>query len=91
MVNFVNRNTSTNSFPCMCSILVSQKTGITASMLRNEKPFSQVFPTFLRWIDLTTKEVSEGLVATHYPVILARSQSLLNSSFLFFTYHDNDM
>ena len=89
MVNFLNRNTSTNSFRCICSILVSQKTGITASMLSNEKPFSQVFPTFLKWIDLTTKEVSERLDATHYPRVLARSQSLLNSSFLFFTYHDN--
>jgi len=46
---------------------VAEKTGITAAMLRSEKPLSAVFPDFLQWISITTQKVSERSNASHYP------------------------
>ena len=48
-------------------ILVSEKTGIAAAVLRNEKPLSKVLPEFLKWIYITTQEVSEETSALYHP------------------------
>ena len=47
--------------------VVSEKTGITAALLRHEKPLSVVLPEFLKWISITTEEVAEQAGAPHYP------------------------
>ena len=46
---------------------MSEKTGITAALLRHEKPLSVVLPEFLKWISITTEEVAEQAGAPHYP------------------------
>ena len=46
---------------------VSEKTGITAALLRHEKPLSVVIPEFFKWISITTQEVAEQAGAPHYP------------------------
>ncbi len=46
---------------------VSKVTGITATMLRNEKPLSEVLPLLLQWIQSTTEYVSDCTDTVHYP------------------------
>ena len=41
---------------------VTQKTGISATMLRHELPLSAISPKFLGWLSATTQERSEGEV-----------------------------
>ena len=42
-------------------------TGITKTMLRNEKTLSEVLPEFLKWVCTTTKEVSEASSTPYHP------------------------
>lgn len=51
----------------MVVILVTKVTGITNTMLRNEKPFSAVFPLFLDWLDATVSHVNDATDTPHYP------------------------
>ena len=46
---------------------VTQKTGISATMIRHEPPLSAIFPKILGWPSATTQERSEGSGAAHYP------------------------
>ena len=48
-------------------IIVSDKTGITAALLRGKLPLSKVFPEFLKWVYNTTAEVSENTGTPHIP------------------------
>ena len=48
-------------------LLVSDKTGITTGMLRHERPLSVVLPEFLRWVEVTIGEVTEGTDVRHFP------------------------
>lgn len=51
----------------LCAYIVSDKTGITAALLRQEKPLSEVLPEFLKWIHITTQEYNEASDSDHYP------------------------
>ena len=55
---------------CYCHCSVTKVTGITASMLRSERPFSFVFPHFIDWIVTTTKYVSEATDTPHGIIII---------------------
>ena len=46
---------------------VREKTGISATILRQEPPLSVVLPDFLKWLTDTTDEVSQKCNAVHYP------------------------
>ena len=48
---------------------VSAITGITTALLRHEQPLSAVLQDFLKWLVLTTQEVSEASHAPHFPGI----------------------
>ena len=69
---------------------MSEKTGITAAVLRNEKPLSKVLPEFLKWVYITTQEVSEETSAPYHPgMSLKFSVSILynnNPPFALFIY-----
>ena len=52
---------------CSTYSIVTEKTGISPTMLRQEPPLSVVFPDFMSWIVSTTVEVSEACNAEHYP------------------------
>ena len=69
---------------------MSEKTGITAAVLRNEKPLSKVLPEFLKWVYITTQEVSEETSAPYHPgTSLKFSVSILynnNPPFALFIY-----
>lgn len=47
--------------------IVSDKTGINALLIQKEQPLSVVLPKFLKWVHITTKEVSETVGTPHHP------------------------
>ena len=69
---------------------MSVKTGITSAVLRNEKPLSKVLLEFLKWVYITTREVSEETSAPyHHGTSLKFSVSILynnNPPFALFIY-----
>ena len=54
--------------------LVTQKTGISTTMLRHQQPLSAVFSKFLEWVSKTTQEVSEQSSASLYPGVFSLLQ-----------------
>lgn len=50
--------------------VVSEKNGITAALIRHEKPFSVVLPEFFKWISVTTAEIDEQTGTIHTPGII---------------------
>ena len=54
-------------FTCLHFIAVSDKTGITASLLRHEQPLSVVFPKLLKWVVDTTEEAAKYDNNSYHP------------------------
>ena len=46
---------------------VTKVTGITTTMLRSEKPLSEVFTLFLKWLVSTVSYVNDATDTPHYP------------------------
>lgn len=51
-------------------------------MLRSEKPFSVVFPEFIKWLATTTSHVSDATSIPHYPGNIVTSKLVM-----YFTYN----
>ena len=72
---------------CVCVLIflcapVTKVTGITATMIRNEKPLSEVLPLFLDWMQSTTEYVSDNTDTVHYPGMQLSIIQLCNNDFL---------
>ena len=51
---------------CSCFYSISDH-DINADMLREKKPFQEIFPKFLQWIRQIKEEVSKHTGVQHYP------------------------
>lgn len=51
-------------------LTVQELTGITTTLIQCARPLSVVFPEFLKWVDIITKEVSKTSGTIHVPGII---------------------